>query len=167
MSPEVSPSCRGTPWWRAEKPQFEACQGFQRSCFWGGFFLRSLPSHPSRPGQRLRMPTPFSLGLMPALSGSLGPAKVHSTGRGSFEDFACCQPCWPLLRSSGSHPLPLCSVPLPDISMAMALEPIDSSLTVLPLCSSLVPPILVHQCPLCPPNYPYSIALFGTWPLHL
>lgn len=101
------------------------------------------------------MPAPFSLGLIASLSGSPGPVKVHSTGRGSFKDFASCLPlCWPLWRGSGSYPLPLWSVPLPDTSIAMALEPIGSSLTVMPLGSSLVPTILVPECPLCPPNHP-------------
>ena len=90
--PRGLPSCRGTPWWRAETTQFEAAGRLWTLVLLGGFYLLSRPSQPFRPGQRLRTPTPFSLGLIPVLSGSLGLTKVHSTGRGPSEGFACCQP---------------------------------------------------------------------------
>lgn len=62
----VSPSCRGTPWWRAEKPPFPTLALL-------GTLVSSLP--PLWAWPRVAQTNSF-LCLTPAFSGSLGLAKV-------------------------------------------------------------------------------------------
>lgn len=146
---EVSPSCRGTPCWRAEGPPLEAGGRLPTLTLLGTPLSSLLPLRPDR---RLHKQTPFSMSLIPALSRSLGRAKVptaqaaaHSRALAAASPL-CAPPVafWIQSSPTSQRYYPISALPLPR------------NLWRLPnhhaFCPSLAPLYLsVSQCPLCPP----------------
>lgn len=109
----VSPSCRGTPWWRAEKPPFPTPALL-------GTLVSSLP--PLWAWPRVAQTNSF-LCLTPAFSGSLGLAKVpRSPAAAHLRDLPAASPrsapparFWILFSFSPTSPrhCPTSASPLP------------------------------------------------------
>lgn len=151
-SPSGSPqTAGGTPWWRAEKPPFEAAGGFPRSrsgepsCL-----LRHLFA--AWPEVALLSSSGSSFLRVPG-SGQGAPPPPPARAAAHLRVLPAASPLRePLLRGSGSYPLPL-----PLVSATARHQRQDCLGTHRRLPNHNGPPSLfstptpVHQCPLCPP----------------